>query len=101
MSYQSGGDKNEPAHIAAARHLLAINDDFMAGKDVDADAAKRLGLASAFGAQAFTVCPQLNARPSAMLRALLLAIIDPTHPDLDYLRAINKVRAVPSLPKAP
>lgn len=78
----------------AAQMMLEIHDGFMAGRDVDMTDAKTLALASAFGAQAFAVCPMHDAAPSAMTRAFLLALIDPMHPDLDYLRAQNVARLV-------
>jgi len=78
----------------AATMLLEIHDGFLAGRDVDMDAAKSLGLASAFGAQAFAVYTHMDAAPSAMTRAFLLALIDPMHPDLDYLRAQNVARLI-------
>lgn len=78
----------------AALAMLDLHDGFLAGKDVDLAAANRLHLAASFGAQAFAVCPEPDARPSAMLRAFLLAMIDPMHPDLDYLRAKNVARVI-------
>jgi len=77
------------AVIEAAKRLLALHDGFWAGADTDKDNAHRLHVAAAFGAQAFAVCPMPDARPAAMVRALLLALIDQMHPDLDYLRAKN------------
>lgn len=79
---------------AAGRHMLALHDDFLRGGDVDIAAAKRLHLAASFGAQAFAVCPIPDARPAAMMRSIALALIDPMHPDLDYLRRVNMARPV-------
>jgi hypothetical protein len=79
---------------AAGRHMLALHDDFLRGGDVDIAAANRLHLAASFGAQAFAVCPIPDARPAAMMRAIALALIDPMHPDLDYLRRVNMARPV-------
>ena len=89
-------DKPAPAVTVqeAARVMLAVHDGFMAGEPYEKTEADRLFLAASFGAQAFAVCPQSEARPSAMLRALLLALIEPTDPQLDYLRAKNVVRAI-------
>lgn len=78
----------------AAQMMLEIHDGFMAGRDVGMAEAKTLGRASAFAAQAYAVCPHRDAAPSAMTRAFLLALIDPMHPDLDYLRAQNVARLV-------
>jgi hypothetical protein len=80
--------------IEAGRAMLDLHDDFLAGKDVDTKEADHLFLAASFGAQAFAVCPIPEARPSAMLRAFLTALIDPMHPDLDYLRAKNVARII-------
>ncbi len=79
---------------AAGRHMLALHDGFLSGADVDIAAAKRLHLAASFGAQAFAVCPIPDARPAAMMRAIALALIDPMHPNLDYLRMVNMARPV-------
>lgn len=78
----------------AATMMLKIYDGFMAGRDVDMADAKTIALASAFAAQAFAVCTHRDAAPSAMTRAFLLALIDPMHPDLDYLRAQNVARLI-------
>lgn len=78
----------------AAQMLLALHDGFLAGRDVDMADAKTVGIASAFAAQAYAVCPHRDAAPSAMTRAFLMALIDPMHPDLDYLRAQNVARLV-------
>lgn len=79
---------------AAATMMLELHDGFLAGRDVDMADAKTIGLASAFAAQAYAVCPHRDAAPSAMTRAFLLALIDPMHPDLDYLRAQNVARLI-------
>ena len=84
--------------IDAAKAMLAISDGFMDGKTgYDNAAARRLFRASSFGAQAFAICPVPDARASAMLRAFLVALIDPAQPDLDYLRAKNMMRVVESI----
>ena len=49
--------------------------------------ANRLIVASLFGAAAYDKAIDGDAAPFAMLQALLLAMKDPAHPDLDYLRA--------------
>jgi hypothetical protein len=85
-----------PPHVEAAQVLHSINEAFMGGQPVDMDAARRINIAASFGAQAYAVCPMPEARSSAMLRAFLLAMIDPMDPELDYLRAKNVARAVTS-----
>jgi hypothetical protein len=75
-----------------AKKMLKEHDNFMSGWPYDKEVCDRLITAASFGAQAFAVCPIPDARPSAMLRALLLALVDPTHRELDYLRKSNMVR---------
>jgi hypothetical protein len=79
----------EAALIKAAGEMLALHDGYLSGTDVNIESAKRLHVAASFGAQAFAVCPIPDARPSAMLRAFLVALMNPMHGDLDYLRKKN------------
>jgi len=78
----------------AARLMLKTHDEFMSGVPCDERAADKLHRAASFGAQAFAVCPIPEARPVYMVRAFLVALIDPAHPDLDYLRASHVALAV-------
>lgn len=70
----------------AGRDLLDIHDRFLSGKTVDDQAQRRIFMAECFGAAAYERCQFADAAPAAMARALFLALMDPTHPDLDYLR---------------
>lgn len=74
---------------ATAAALLAVHDDFMAGRAVDEAIAQKLHRAAIFGAAAYDACQMADAAPGAMVRAFLLALIDPLNPQLDYLRAVQ------------
>ena len=81
--------------IQAGGDLLAIHDRFMDGMaGGDNLASKRLFLAACFGAEAFKTCEIEDAAPGVMLRAMLLALVNPMDPRLDYLRAINQKAVV-------
>lgn len=70
-----------------AKALLHNHDAFMAGQPCDEAIEKRLSSAACFAAAAYDAAPMEDAAPAALTRAFLLALIDPLHPDLDYLRA--------------
>lgn len=72
---------------AAARIMLDNHDAFMRGAPCDKDIDRRVTFAACFGASAYEAAPLVASGIHAMLRAFLLALIDPMHPDLDYLRA--------------
>ena len=79
---------------ACAADMLRVWDTWVSGSsDSDRDSAQRLATAASFAEQAFdhahnNINNIIAARaPAAMFRAFLLALIDPLHPDLDYLRA--------------
>jgi hypothetical protein len=70
--------------------LLAAHDKFMSGSplsDEEKRAADQISIAACFGVSAALTAPFDDAAPGAMLRAFLLALINPFHEDLDYLRA--------------
>lgn len=73
-----------------ARQMLAAHDLFMSGAGVtptqkaDAD---RLVLPACFAAEAYDRLGGGEEGTMALLRAFLLAVIDPASPELDYLRA--------------
>lgn len=73
-----------------ARQMLAAHDLFMSGAGVtpaqkaDAD---RLVLPACFAAEAYDRLGGGEDGTMALLRAFLLAVIDPASPELDYLRA--------------
>lgn len=94
-------DKPQPAAPTVAEAARVLLEAWEAGFGGDPGADKaafwRLGLAASFGAQAFTVTPDPDAKPAAMIRALLQAIVDDASPDLDWLRACNSVRAMEAM----
>lgn len=76
-------------HQDSAQRLLEAYDAFMSGNDMDAEATekfKAVCAAISFGAAAYERGHGEQAG-HAMGRSFLLALIDPSHPDLDYLRA--------------
>lgn len=77
----------------AAAALLAVHDDFLAGRDVDRALADKLHRATIFGAAAYDACPMADAATAVMVRAFLIALIDPMNPQLDYLRAQSPTNA--------
>lgn len=76
--------------VEAARVILdAWNLGIGGDKAADKDAFQRLILGASFGAAAFDRATPDDAKPAAMIWALLQAIVDPTADSLDYLRACN------------
>lgn len=71
------------------QQLLEVYDNFMAAEPIT-DAEKEIVdvvvVASSFGAEAYKAGMDAHQGAHAMLRSVLLALIDPLHPDLDYLR---------------
>lgn len=78
----------------AALTMLQTHDAFMSGAPCDKDLDRHVTLAACFGAAAYEAAPCADSGTHAMLRAFLLALIDPMHPELDYLRAGNQVTEV-------
>lgn len=76
---------------AAARVLLKAVDAFMDGDkltDAQNELQKSAFIAGSFAGAAYdTHVPKSGGEYHALTRAFLLALIDPTHEDLDYLRA--------------
>ena len=73
-----------------AREMLDLHDKFMSGAPITEDeskAADRIALAASFGSTAYEDGTDADQGTHAMLRAFLTALVDPMHPDLDYLRA--------------
>lgn len=82
----------EPLYVTVARNLLESYDAFMAGAEMspkDEERFKVVCIAISFGAAAYQAGVGHQAG-HAMGRAFLQAIIDPTSPALDYLRANPK-----------
>lgn len=76
------------------QQLLDCCEKFMSGERIapeDQELHRAIFMAGAYGAQAFEVAAvhgmTRDSAPYALLRSFLLALIDPLHPDLDYLRA--------------
>ncbi len=70
--------------------LLSAFDASMMGEPLTRDqetARDIVGVAMSFGAAAYDGVPDANAAAVAYGRAFLMALIDPLHPGLDYLRA--------------
>lgn len=87
MLAQRGVPPRQIGLTEAAKAMLTLHDDFMAGRPVDRAQADRMHLAACFGAAAHDACGNVDAAPIAMLRAFLVALIGPASTDLDYLRA--------------
>lgn len=75
---------------AAARLMLSNETAFMSGLPFDADLQILVARAAVFGAAAYEAAPCDDSGTYAMVRSILTALIDPLHPDLDYLRADPK-----------
>lgn len=89
-------------HAAAAKELLDSYDAFLSAMEMsDQDQERFNAVCSAinFGAAAYDAGHGHQAG-HAMGRAFLLALIDPSHPDLDYLRADPKSGEVARLAAA-
>lgn len=72
-----------------AAELLKSHDDFLRAAPMDRESLERssaVARAISFGAEAYDRGHGHQAM-HAMGRAFLLALVDPAHPDLDYLRA--------------
>lgn len=90
--------RSEPARPVtvqeAAKVLLDTVDDFMSGKNLTEDQReleRTATVAGVFAAAAYDAyTPKSGGEIHALTRAFLLALFDPTHADLDYLRADPK-----------
>jgi hypothetical protein len=81
-----------PDHKPAVKELLDSYDAFLAAMEMDDADMERFHTVCAainFGAAAYEAGSGHQAA-HAMGRAFLLALIDPAHPDLDYLRTDPK-----------
>jgi len=74
-----------------AKEMLAAVDTFMSGAELtekQRELEKAATTAGAFAAAAFDAyAPRGGGEYHALTRSFLLALVDPSHPDLDYLRA--------------
>lgn len=70
--------------------LLAAYDAFLSGAPITAGGealARAVSLAACFAAAAYDNATPMGHANHALARSFLLALINPAHPDLDYLRA--------------
>ena len=70
--------------------MLAAYDDFMSGKHISGDTervAKAVSRAAAYASTAYDMGMGGGQDGHALARSFLIALIDPLHADLDYLRA--------------
>lgn len=72
---------------AAAQTMLDNANNFMGGRPYDRAMQQRIARAAIYGAAAYEAAPCPDSGTYALLRSFCLALIDPLHPDLDYLRA--------------
>jgi len=69
---------------------LIAYDAFMSGAEITHEQealARRVAVAGCFGAEAYERGIDANQGTHAMARSFLIALIDPSGTDLDYLRA--------------
>ena len=71
----------------AARLMLDNHNAFWGVQSYDKPLNDRVTLAAVYGVAAYEAAPCDDSGTAAMARAFLTALIDPLHPDLDYLRA--------------
>lgn len=86
----------------AAAELLKSHDDFLSAAKMDRDSVERseaVSRAICFAAAAYDRGHGHQAM-HAMGRSFLLALVDPAHPDLDYLRADPKSGEIARLANA-
>lgn len=85
MSEKDGG-----AAFMTPAQMLDVRDRQLSAEpisDVQRLAADQIALAGSFAAEAFERYPLCDGGAvAALTRSFLLALIDPLHPDLDYLR---------------
>lgn len=86
----------------AAAELLKSHDDFLSAAPMDSESLERskaVSRAISFATEAYERGNGHQAM-HAMGRAFLLALVDPAHPDLDYLRADPKSGEIARLANA-
>lgn len=85
-------------HKEAAREMLKAVDTFMSGaklSDEQRELEREVMMAGCYAAAAYDEhSPKSGGELHAMVRTFLVALIDPLHPDLDYLRADPAAGAV-------
>lgn len=84
----------DPDPITVAARLMLDNEDaFMGCRPCDGALQKRVARAAVFGAAAYEAASCMDNGTYAMMRSILTALIDPLHPDLDYLREVPEAGA--------
>jgi len=81
---------DQPTATMTPQQLLETYDKFMAAEpitDAEKQVSDAVAVAACFGVSAYEAGMNAHHGTHAMLRSFLLALIDPLHPDLDYLRA--------------
>lgn len=76
-------------HVSPAA-MLDLWDRSLSGAALTAperQQVRQMVLAAAYGVAAYHCAMDTDEGAHAMMRAVLLALVDPMHPDLDYLRA--------------
>lgn len=85
-----------------AAELIKSHDDFLSAKEMTSDGVEQsraVALASCFAAAAYDRRHEHEAI-DVLGRVFLLALVDPAHPDLDYLRADPKSGEIARLARA-
>jgi hypothetical protein len=76
--------------MSDAEKLLEAHDAFLSGHPLtegQSERARSVAQAACFAAAAYNAGGEGGQNIAALARAFLLALIDPMHSDLDYLRA--------------
>ena len=76
-----------PDPITVAARMMLDNHNALGGPSYNSALGLRALSAAIFAAEAQRAADDYDAAPIALMRAFLIALIDPLHPDLDYLRA--------------
>ncbi|MFG6081573.1 hypothetical protein ACEUZ9_002197 [Paracoccus litorisediminis] len=88
-TYAKARTASTAANMSPAK-LLEVYDRFTDGGPISPDERLQvdgIALAASFGSAAFLARMDDDQGTHAMMRAILLALVDPMHPDLDYLRS--------------
>lgn len=86
MTHPDSDNTTDPITVAA--RTMLDNHNALGTNAHDRAMGRRALDAAIFAAAACNAAPCDDSAPHALLRAFLTALIDPLHPDLDYLRAV-------------
>ena len=86
MTENTTAPHTAPDPITVAAQMMLDNRNAIGSPGYDGELGRRCLSAVIFASEADRAAGY-NAAPIALLRAFLQALIDPLHPDLDYLRA--------------